>query len=255
MDGVNKVRFDGLGWSWKAGKWGGWLELSRDYKKFIMEENVRLAVLNAPKVLGLQAVPMPVRKSSRHTDSNDFDENFDIQIEEKPCSGRINHEKVGFKYKNIINDSTPNSEDRTYHMTYYYEGHNRILDSDISTGDIKLEISSLKNSPRRPDDMREIKDWKYLNTSGLKYQENTKMQSSERDSSDRNDGNSPGLKLAEPGIEVPMWSPRTRQKLETIYEDQLEKSDNEGHQPAVLDEESYDFDMSLELEAQRFEKL
>jgi hypothetical protein len=140
-------------------------------------------------------------------------------------------------------------------MTYYYEGHNRILDSDISTGDIKLEISSLKNSPRRPDDMREIKDWKYLNTSGLKYQENTKMQSSERDSSDRNDGNSPGLKLAEPGIEVPMWSPRTRQKLETIYEDQLEKSDNEGHQPAVLDEESYDFDMSLELEAQRFEKL
>ena len=103
MDGVNKVRFDGLGWSWKAGKWGGWLELSRDYKKFIMEENVRLAVLNAPKVLGLQAVPMPVRKSSRRnflhqnttkdTDSNDFDENFDIQIEEKPCSGRINHEK------------------------------------------------------------------------------------------------------------------------------------------------------------------
>jgi hypothetical protein len=35
----------------------------------------------------------------------------------------------------------------------------------------------------------------------LKYQENMKMQSSERDSSDRNHGNSPTVKLAELGGE------------------------------------------------------
>jgi hypothetical protein len=64
LETVNKVRFAALGWSWKVGKWGGWLELSQDYKKFITGENVRLAVLNGPKNSGLQAVPMPIRKSS-----------------------------------------------------------------------------------------------------------------------------------------------------------------------------------------------
>jgi hypothetical protein len=43
--------------------------------------------------------------------------------------------------------------------------------------------------------------------------------------------------------------------LETIYEDQVEKSDNEGHQHPVINEDSYDFDMSMELEGQRFKGL
>jgi hypothetical protein len=64
LETVNKVRFAALGWSWKVGKWGGWIELSQDYKKFITGENVRLAVLNGPEISGLQAVPMPIRKSS-----------------------------------------------------------------------------------------------------------------------------------------------------------------------------------------------
>jgi hypothetical protein len=112
--------------------------------------------------------------------------------------------RVGIKYRNIINDSDPNSDDRTYHRTYYQEGHNRIMDSDISTGDIRLEISSLGISPIKIEEFREVKgtkNWKYLNTNALKYQENMKMQSSERDSSDRNHGNSPTVKLAELGGE------------------------------------------------------
>jgi hypothetical protein len=166
--------------------------------------------------------------------------------------------RVGTKYKNIMNDCDPNSEDRTYHMTYYHEGQNRILESDISTGDIKLEISSLGISPTRIEEFREVKgpkNWKYLNTSALRYQDNTKMQSSERVLSDRNHENSPTVKLAELGEEQPIYSPRTCQKLETIYEDQVEKSDNEGHQHAVINEDSCDFDRSLELDAHRFEGL
>lgn len=112
--------------------------------------------------------------------------------------------RVGVKYRNIINDSDPNSEDRTYHRTYYHDSHSRILDSDISSGDIKLEISSLGISPTKIEEFREVKgtkNWMYLNTNGLKYQENMKMHSSERESSDRNDDNSPTVKLAEFGGE------------------------------------------------------
>ena len=63
LDGLNLTKYKRLGWNWKVGKWGGWIECSREVKEFMMEEYKRLALENCQKSRfreSLNSVPTPI---------------------------------------------------------------------------------------------------------------------------------------------------------------------------------------------------
>ena len=43
---LNDTKFDKLGWNWKVGKWGGWIELTRNVKDY--RQHVRVAWQYSP---------------------------------------------------------------------------------------------------------------------------------------------------------------------------------------------------------------
>lgn len=60
---LNNDKYKKLGWKWTIGKWGGWLELSREVKEFMIEENKRLEHLKQKKNFSsenLNSLPIPI---------------------------------------------------------------------------------------------------------------------------------------------------------------------------------------------------
>ena len=66
---LNDTKFDKLGWNWKVGKWGGWIELTRNVKDYMLEEHKRIAQLNQQN--NKNSVPIPIEHIN--TDSYQID--------------------------------------------------------------------------------------------------------------------------------------------------------------------------------------
>lgn len=84
LDNLNKTKYKKVGWTWKVGKWGGWIELNRDVAEFMFEEQKRLSLINGSKLYnrsGLSLVPAPIDGIDAKIDNDELDQQMILKSE------------------------------------------------------------------------------------------------------------------------------------------------------------------------------